>query len=195
MLQQPGDPGGVGAVGLAPRHLLEVLGVDQQQFAAALQHVEDGLPVHAGRLHGRVGHALGGQPVGQRQQARGVAGEGADFRPRPPARGLVADAGHDGVLVDVQAGAVGVQGVHRRPPRRGPHRRAARLEQFPLRPSPRGEEQSWGRLAAPGQLGKRAHGTTKGRPQPVRGPPALSTAAARLAIFMIVGAARPHDAW
>ena len=43
---------------LRPGHLLDVLGVDQQQLEAALQQVEDRLPVDAGRLHGDVGDAL-----------------------------------------------------------------------------------------------------------------------------------------
>ena len=44
-------------VGLAAGHVLDVLGVDQQQLEAALQQVEDRLPVDAGRLHRDVGDA------------------------------------------------------------------------------------------------------------------------------------------
>lgn len=41
VLEQLGDPGAVGHVGLAPRHLLDVLGVDEQDLDPALQDVID----------------------------------------------------------------------------------------------------------------------------------------------------------
>jgi hypothetical protein len=55
-----------------------------------------------------MGDALGGQPVGQLQQAGGVGGEGTGLGAGVALRGLVADAGDDRLLVDVEAGAVGV---------------------------------------------------------------------------------------
>ena len=82
VLEQLGDPLAVLHVGLAARHLLDVLGVDQHQLEPPLQQVPDRLPVHAGRSPWRRGDALLGQPVGQLDQ---LAGHGR--RRSAPARG------------------------------------------------------------------------------------------------------------
>jgi hypothetical protein len=76
VLEELGDPGDVLDVGLAAGHLRDVLGVDQQDVEAALQEVPDRPPVDTGRLHGDVGDAFGGQPIGQGEQVRGVRAEG-----------------------------------------------------------------------------------------------------------------------
>ena len=56
--QQGGQPLGILDVGLAARHVLDVLGVDQHDFqAGGLQDVEDRLPVDAGTLQGDVAAA------------------------------------------------------------------------------------------------------------------------------------------
>ena len=56
MPQQVGEPLAVPHVGLAPRHGLDVAGVDQQQLELLLQQVPDRLPVDPGALHRHVGH-------------------------------------------------------------------------------------------------------------------------------------------
>jgi len=99
------DPLGVLDVGLAAGDLLEALGVDQDDLEAAFQHVEDGLPIDARRFHGNVADALGLQPVGEGQQLGGHGAEGADLGGDDAVGAGAADAGHDGLLVDVQAGA------------------------------------------------------------------------------------------
>jgi hypothetical protein len=48
VLEQLGDPLGVLDVGLAPRDVLDVAGVDQHQLEAAFQEVVDRLPIDAG---------------------------------------------------------------------------------------------------------------------------------------------------
>ena len=82
-------------VGLAAGHLLDVLGVDQDDADVALQEVEDRLPVDAGRFHRHVRDAVAGQPVRQGQQVAGHGREGAD-------------------LLEDLAGAVGSNGRRRR---------------------------------------------------------------------------------
>ena len=68
MLEQLAQPLRVLHVGLAPGHVLDVLGVDQQQLEVVLEQVVDGLPVDARGLHRHVRDAETLQPVAQRQQ-------------------------------------------------------------------------------------------------------------------------------
>jgi hypothetical protein len=99
VLQKLGYPLGVLDVGLPPRHLLDVPGIDQQQLEAAFQEVIDRLPIDPGRFHRHMGHPLGGQPVGQVQQL-GRRGAEASHVLIHPALGVdPPDAGHDGLLV------------------------------------------------------------------------------------------------
>ena len=79
VLEQLRDPLGVLDVGLAAGDLLELVGVDQHDLEAALQEVEDRLPVDAGGLHGDVADAFGVEPVGQGEQFGGHGAEGADL--------------------------------------------------------------------------------------------------------------------
>src|SRR5256885_13802907 len=65
------DPLAILDVGLPPRDLLDVLGVDQDDGESPFQEVEDRLPVDAGRFHSDMGHGEGGQPAGQFQQVIG----------------------------------------------------------------------------------------------------------------------------
>ena len=78
MAQQLGQPLGVADVALAPRHHLDVRGVDQQQREALLEQVPDRLPVDPGALHRHVGRprrppasrpAPAGRPSSSRRSA------------------------------------------------------------------------------------------------------------------------------
>src|SRR5215469_12176128 len=79
VLEQLCQPRTVGHVGLAPRDLFELGGVDQEQLEVVLQHVVDRFPVDPGRIHCHVGHPLLAQPVAQCQQFTGGGGESADL--------------------------------------------------------------------------------------------------------------------
>src|SRR5262249_29159135 len=90
----------------------DVARVDQHHLEGGLEDVEDGLPVDAGRLHGDLGDAPAGQPVGQRQQ---LAGGGAEVEGLLEDLARVGDlqgAGDDELLVDVEAGTAGEQDIH-----------------------------------------------------------------------------------
>jgi hypothetical protein len=63
MAQEIGDPLAVLDVGLAPRHLLDIARVHQQQLEAVLQQVEERLPKYSSRLHRHMRDGLGRQPV------------------------------------------------------------------------------------------------------------------------------------
>jgi hypothetical protein len=63
--QQISQPLTVLDVGFAAGQRFDVLGIDQNERAPLLQHVEDGTPQHAGTLHSGVRHAMEGQPVTQ----------------------------------------------------------------------------------------------------------------------------------
>jgi hypothetical protein len=75
VLDQLGDPGRVGHVGLAAGHVVQVGRVQQPALHLALQQLPDRLPVAAGRLHPHPGHPEAGQPVGQQHQPGGGRGE------------------------------------------------------------------------------------------------------------------------
>jgi hypothetical protein len=68
VLEQLAQPLGVLDVGLAPGHVLDVLGVDQRELEVILEQVVDGLPVDAGGLHRHVRDAEAREPVAQREQ-------------------------------------------------------------------------------------------------------------------------------
>src|SRR4051794_8569396 len=75
------------------------------------QHSPDRLPVHAGRLHHDVRDAVALQPRRQTLQVCGRGGKRLDVAHHARAFGD-ASAGHDTVLVDVEAGAAGMQNLH-----------------------------------------------------------------------------------
>ena len=103
--QEQRQPGGVDGVGLAPRHVLDVAGVDQHHLEVGLQDVVDGLPIHPGGLHGHVGHSQRAQPVREGEQVGRRRAEGGDlFGASAP---LVGEAGtnHQLGLADVDPGA------------------------------------------------------------------------------------------
>jgi len=59
-----------------------------------------------------VSDLLVGEPVGHLQQGVGLGAESADLRADAAAGRELADAGDDDLLVDVEPGAAGVEGVH-----------------------------------------------------------------------------------
>ena len=113
MLDQLGDPDGVGDVGLAAGDVAQVAGVEEPAFDVVLEEVEDRLPVDPGRLHPDQGHPMSDQPVAQGQQVPGrgpelmALGLPLSVRPRHP------NAGDARGLVHVEAGAPLDHGVHR----------------------------------------------------------------------------------
>jgi len=69
MGHQIGQPGGVVDIGLAPRNVLDVPGIDQHQGKIVVaQNVPNRLPVDAGRLHRDVRALLACQPLRQGQE-------------------------------------------------------------------------------------------------------------------------------
>jgi hypothetical protein len=111
VLEQLGDPLTVLDVGLTPRHRLDVLGVAQDQLEEPLEQVPDRLPVHPGRFHRNVGDPFISQPVRQRQELVGFGAEGANLLSDLPLD-KSPKAGDDRLLVDIQAGATGMQDLH-----------------------------------------------------------------------------------
>lgn len=112
-LEQLGQPGGVGCVGLASRQVLHVAGVGKEQFEArSLEHVPDRLPEHPGRLHGHLRHALGHQPLPQLLE---VPGEGPELHQHlAPPTGTIGgpDARHHRLLVHIEGCAALHDHVH-----------------------------------------------------------------------------------
>jgi hypothetical protein len=84
VLDQLGDPGRIGHVGLATRYLVQVGRVQQPALDLALQQLPARLPVAPGRLHPHPGHPKAGQPLGQQHQPGGGRGEPAGVAWRPP---------------------------------------------------------------------------------------------------------------
>jgi hypothetical protein len=113
MADQPGGPLGVLHVGLAPGHVLDVVGVADDQLEVPLERGVDRLPADAGALHADVGDAVPGQPGPERLQLAHGRAEAAqqllDLAPRRADEDTADDAG----LVHVQAGAAFEEHSHR----------------------------------------------------------------------------------
>ncbi len=113
VFMQPLQPLGVADVGLAPRHVLGVAGVDQHDCETALlQHLVGRDPVDPGALHRYGLHAAALEPIGHAVQ---VGGEGAEAAHRLGVA-VRADGGHVQRSADVDGGGVGVDGRHLPPP-------------------------------------------------------------------------------
>ena len=66
-------------VALAPRHVFDVAGVDEQDLeAAGFEDVVDRDPVDPGRFHGDARHATGEEPIGEAFEVGGKGPEGLD---------------------------------------------------------------------------------------------------------------------
>ena len=65
---QIGNPLGILHVGLTSRHVAHVRSITNDDDKAGLQHLLDGLPVHARRLHADMGYSHLDQPVAQTRQ-------------------------------------------------------------------------------------------------------------------------------
>ena len=83
MLDQLGDPGGIGHVGLAAGHVVQVGRVQQPALHLALEQLPHRLPIAPGRLHPHPGHPEAGQPLGQQPQPGGRRGEPAGLGVAP----------------------------------------------------------------------------------------------------------------
>ncbi len=115
VLEELGEPGRVGHVGLASGQDLDVAGVDQHELEAALlEHIPDQLPVLAGGLHHDLADPLLREPVGQRLQLPGERRVGPDLLAASPGLTGRAHAGGDLVLADVEPGTALVDDVHQR---------------------------------------------------------------------------------
>jgi len=113
MLDQLADPLSIGDIGLAAGDVAQVLGIQKPALAVLLEHVEDRLPVAAGRLHADQRHPVARQPVEQPEQSGGGGRETPHLLVTSPPLARHPHAGHDRVPVDVQAGAALDQCVHR----------------------------------------------------------------------------------
>jgi hypothetical protein len=107
----------IGHVGLAPRHVLDVAAVAEQELEVVLEQIPDRLPVDAARLHRHVRHAETLQPVAQGEQVGGHRLEALDQLPAAalPPRHMHA-RGH-APLVHLEPATALVDALHRTPPR------------------------------------------------------------------------------
>ena len=112
MLDQLGDPGRVGHIGLPPRDVVQVGRVQQPALHLALEQLPDRLPVAPGRLHPHPGYPEAGQPLGQQPQPGGRCGEPAGLDLAPAVAVRHPHTGGHRVLVHVQTGAAFDQRLH-----------------------------------------------------------------------------------
>ena len=103
VLDQLGDPHRVRDIGLAARHVPQMLGVDHPDREMVLQHVVDRFPIDAGRFHPDQRHLLRGQPFRERFELPGHRGERPGLRPAHTTRPRTAHRGHHRVAVHIQA--------------------------------------------------------------------------------------------
>jgi hypothetical protein len=106
------DPRRVGDVGLASRHVTQVLCVEQPTLHRVLQHEIHRLPIHPSRFHPDQRHPHRDQPVPQRQQLHRRRAERDDRLLPPPAGARGAHTGHHRVLVHVEPAAALHHNIH-----------------------------------------------------------------------------------
>src|SRR5712691_2551816 len=116
MLQEISDPHAILHIRLTAGDLLDVGGVDEQTHAVLLEHVVHGLPVHAGTLHGHVGHPVRFEPVPQGDQMLRGGAERADVLDPVAAGARHADTDRHTIAMDVQACPTLDQPLHGRLP-------------------------------------------------------------------------------
>jgi hypothetical protein len=112
--EQVGQPLAVLDVGLPARHRLDVMGIGEDHTETALEEIEDRLPVHPGRFHGDKRAPRGGQPGVQSKDLGGRGAEGLHLGVFATTL-LLAQAGDQRFLVDIDSAAVGMQHLHRVP--------------------------------------------------------------------------------
>jgi hypothetical protein len=120
MPHQFGQPPRIALVRLAPRHLLGMGRVDQEDREVAFQDVVDGLPILARAFHGHMRDAGLDQPVGQGQQVDGHRPKFLELHDPVglPPGGIWRDsARHHCLLMHIQPRAMGEDHVHGTPPR------------------------------------------------------------------------------
>jgi hypothetical protein len=144
MAQQFSQPFTALHIGLAARRRFDVLGIDQDQGAPLLEHIEDGTPQHARTLHGYMRHFLQTQPVVQRQQVGGHGPKGAHQSMDGAIWVGQQHTGHDRLFVDVSASTARIQNMHTSWSDLGSQRAVRGIHQFRLRAHlERGATVSW----------------------------------------------------
>jgi hypothetical protein len=112
VLDQLADPGRIGHVGRAARHMVQVGRVQQPALELVLQQLPDRLPVAPGRLHPHPAHPQAAQPLRQQPQPGGGRGEPTGLGVAPTMTIRHPHTRGHGVLVHVQAGATRHQRLH-----------------------------------------------------------------------------------
>ena len=111
-LQQLSDPFGVAQIRFAAGHLLDMTGVHQKQGEPSLQDVPDRLPEDAGRFYSHVCHTERFEVVGQRQEVPGRGSKSPDLGEEFPGFQAATYANGKELLMHVQSGYPGIDGVH-----------------------------------------------------------------------------------
>src|SRR5205085_6389464 len=107
-LQQLGNPLTIDDVGLPPRHLLEVLGIDQQDREPSFPDVEDRLPINSGGFPGDDHDALVLPPLDPLASTGCRGREAADVFLDSALGTEAAPTRPDRRRVDIQTGTAGV---------------------------------------------------------------------------------------
>ena len=125
---QVGGPLGILDVGLAPRHVLDVMGIGEDQLEVAFQDGMDRLPVNPGALHADMRHAVALQPIPHRLQILRHRRKRPDLLMRLAAGLPDQHAGDHRRLMDVETGTAFDDRIHHLlrelMPWRSPHRKS-----------------------------------------------------------------------
>src|SRR6266849_5568572 len=114
MAEQVGDPFAVLHVGLATRHVSNVMGVADNNLEGTLENCMNRFPVDAGTLHADVSAALRQEPITQRQQVLGHRSESLNLLSGFLAGMPDQQACDDGRLMYIEPTASLHNGVHLR---------------------------------------------------------------------------------
>ena len=116
VLEQLAEPLGIQQVSLSAGHVLDVLGVHEQQLEVVLEQVVDRLPVDAGRLHRDVSDTEALEPIAQPEQvARHRRELGAQLRTGTCSVRHM-DAGGHLLLVHIKRATALIDALHLSPP-------------------------------------------------------------------------------
>jgi len=120
VLEDIGDPFGIFGVGFLAADGFDVFGMSENHLTGGFEHVVDGYPVFARRLHTNIPASVLRKPLGKQAE---VTGESREPAPLVSRNALVVgcrDTSYDEGLVDVDATADWINDFecHIRPPRK-----------------------------------------------------------------------------
>jgi hypothetical protein len=107
MTQQVGQPFTVSHIRLTTRHSLDVVSINEDDFDAAFEDIENRFPVNTGTLYRNVGAAFSDEPIRKAKQVIGHSREGTKLF-----LAMLDEASDYRLGMDVEATATRIEDLH-----------------------------------------------------------------------------------